>query len=458
MNALSCKACRSFSRAHPVGTCGTCARRAPLSDGHCRLCRHQARILAGETGDYGPAALHLVQATGHQLFIGDTQRRITRHNPGRIARRAAKGQLAKPIGKVRVWRPMNWPVQHEIFSLPIDELPHRILRDDGPRLAWFAHLEPAVARIGEAKGWSHDVRESVTLTLEGVVATHEAGTPTYSASRVALLADGNKRNVTRTIELLAELGRLDDDRADPLDQWLERNLACLPTGIRTDVADWIDVLRNGNSRRRPKAELTWKNYLLQIRPTLLSADPTGRLDRKVTRRPGQRIPTRLPASVLEEIGVITHTPATWLVTVLTGHHALGAVHLRTLALKDTDLPNRRFTIPGQSLPLDDLTHQAIQRYLDYRTRRWPSTTNPHLLITQQTAHHDSSVSRVWLGTVLRGQEASLDLLRQDRILDEVEAVGVRDPLHIAAVFGLRPDTAQRYVDAVYGRHDPTEYL
>lgn len=509
MNALSCKACRSFSRAHPVGTCGTCARRAPLSDGHCRLCRHQARILAGETGDYGPAALHLVQATGHQLFIGDTQRRITRHNPGRIARRAAKGQLAKPIGKVRVWRPMNWPVQHEIFSLPIDELPHRILRDDGPRLAWFAHLEPAVARIGEAKGWSHDVRESVTLTLEGVVATHEAGTPTYSASRVALLADGNKRNVTRTIELLAELGRLDDDRADPLDQWLERNLACLPTGIRTDVADWIDVLRNGNSRRRPKAELTWKNYLLQIRPTLLSwstehgtireiskaevvaaleaptpfggdghtrltalrslfaflksqqrvfADPTRRLDRKVTRRPGQRIPTRLPASVLEEIGVITHTPATWLVTVLTGHHALGAVHLRTLALEDTDLPNRRFTIPGQSLPLDDLTHQAIQRYLDYRTRRWPSTTNPHLLITQQTAHHDSSVSRVWLGTVLRGQEASLDLLRQDRILDEVEAVGVRDPLHIAAVFGLRPDTAQRYVDAVYGRHDPTEYL
>lgn len=140
-------------------------------------------------------------------------------------------------------------------------------------------------------------------------------------------------------------------------------------------------------------------------------------------------------------------------TVLTGHHALGAVHLRTLALEDADLPNRRFTIQGHSRPLDDLTHQAVQRYLDYRTRRWPSTTNPHLLITQQTAHHDSPVSRVWLRTVLRDQEASLGLLRQDRILDEVETVGVRDPLHIAAVFGLRPDTAQRYVDAVHGRYD-----
>ncbi|HBF83087.1 MULTISPECIES: hypothetical protein [Streptomyces] len=122
-------------------------------------------------------------------------------------------------------------------------------------MAWFAHLEPAVARIGGAKGWSHDVHDSVTLTLEGVVATHEAGTPD-SASRVALLADGCKRNVTRTIELLAELGRLDDDRADPLDQWLERNLACLPAGIQTDVADWMDVLRNGGPRRRPKAEPT----------------------------------------------------------------------------------------------------------------------------------------------------------------------------------------------------------
>jgi hypothetical protein len=35
-------------------------------------------------------------------------------------------------------------------------------------------------------------------------------------------------------------------------------------------------------------------------------------------------------------------------------------------------------------------------------------------------------------------------LRQDRILEEG---GTRDPM-----FGLHPNTAQRYVDAVYGRH------
>ncbi|MFF1840064.1 hypothetical protein ACFVXE_38940 [Streptomyces sp. NPDC058231] len=174
---------------------------------------------------------------------------------------------------MNAWRPKGWPVQHEIFSLPIDELPHRILRDDGPRLAWFAHLEPAVARIGEAKGWSHDVRDSVTLTLEGVVATHEAGTPSYSASRVAPLADGNKRNVTRTIELLAELGRLDDDRADPLDQWLERNLACLPTGIRTDVADWM----RSEERQLPPPPQS-RTHLEEL-PVAGTADPAALVDR-----------------------------------------------------------------------------------------------------------------------------------------------------------------------------------
>jgi hypothetical protein len=27
-------------------------------------------------------------------------------------------------------------------------------------------------------------------------------------------------------------------------------------------------------------------------------------------------------------------------------------------------------------------------------------------------------------------------------------------MHLASMFGLHPNTAQRYVDAAYGRHDP----
>ncbi|MDX2294366.1 MULTISPECIES: hypothetical protein [Streptomyces] len=140
-------------------------------------------------------------------------------------------------------------------------------------------------------------------------------------------------------------------------------------------------------------------------------------------------------------------------TVLNGHYALGAVNLQALALRDIDLPNRRFTVKGQSRPLDDLTCQAIRRYLDYRNRRWSSTGNPHLLITSRlpiTTARSAGGGSDW--PCVARKPASI--FWQDRILDEVEATGARAPLYIAAVFGLRPDTAQRCVDAVYGRHDP----
>ncbi|MFD9209483.1 hypothetical protein ACFVZM_24820 [Streptomyces sioyaensis] len=124
-----------------------------------------------------------------------------------------------------------------------------------------------------------------------------------------------------------------------------------------------------------------------------------------------------------------------------------------LTLTDVDLPNRDLDLGGAHRPLDNLTHAAIARYLDYGYRRWPRTANPQLLITQQTAHNTATVSRIWLRYAVRDRQATLSRLRQDRILDEAEAVGIPDPLHVAAIFGLHPNTAQRYVDAFYGRVD-----
>ncbi|MEV4453438.1 hypothetical protein [Streptomyces mirabilis] len=63
------------------------------------------------------------------------------------------------------------------------------------------------------------------------------------------------------------------------------------------------------------------------------------------------------------------------------------------------------------------------------------------------------MSRVWLRYAVRDRQTTLSGLSQDRILDEAEAIGIPDPLHVAAIFGLHPDTAQRYVDAFYGRAD-----
>ncbi|MEV6024782.1 hypothetical protein [Streptomyces sp. NPDC052036] len=119
-----------------------------------------------------------------------------------------------------------------------------------------------------------------------------------------------------------------------------------------------------------------------------------------------------------------------------------------------DLPSQYQAVQVRGgASLDNLTYSAIARYLDYRHGRWPRTANPHLLITQQTAHNTEPVNRVWLRYAVRDRQATLSGLRQDRILDEAEAVGIPDPLHVAAIFGLHPDTAQRYVDAFYGRAD-----
>lgn len=508
MDGYICKACRSFARSHSVGPCTTCGRHVPLADGHCRLCRHQARVLTTGTHTTGPAVLHLVPITGQQLFLADTLRRITRFNPPdqhrRYHRRTATAVVGPRHGAIPPGLP--WPVQPELFKLPAGMVPLKILRGDGPRLAWYAHLVTAVERIGDLKGWTSDVRSSVALTLEAVVALHEAGTPAYAASRIAHLGDGGHRNVVRTLELLQYLGRLTDDRSDPAVHWLAEHLTALPDPIRTDVADWADVLRRGDNRHLPKSELTWKNYLLQALPILtgwareytalrevtrddvitalqqptprggdghtrltalrslfaflkarrrIFTDPTRRLSRDLTRRPQPSIPSRLPEAAFAELAAHEPVPAEWLILILTGHQALSAAQIRALALDDVDLPNRDLNIDGAHRPIDNLTHAAITRYLDYRHHRWPRTANLHLLITQQTAHNTEPVSRVWIRYAVRDRQATLSGLRQDRILDEAEAVGIPDPLHVAAIFDLHPDTAQRYVDAFYARADFT---
>jgi hypothetical protein len=500
LNAPTCQACYGFARTHPVGRCLGCDRDVPVNTGYCRLCRHQARMLAGPD-KYAPSELDTVAHTGQQLFLANTQRTLWLHNTGVTT-------TAEPLHRdahsaAGPWHLPHFPIHQELFALPTEVTPPRILHGDAPRASWFAHLAPAADRLAEAKGWTGHVRDAVAVTVEALVATQPAGTPLYRASAVARLS-GNHRNVTRTLEVLGELGMIEEDRGDRLELWVHQRVKALPEAIRADVVAWAGILRHGDRRHHPKHELTWRHYLLQVVPTLLEwsrgcdslreitrdhviavleapstragddhgrltalrslfrylkaskrifVDPTARLPRTLTRRPKLAIPTRLPTTAVSQIGASAHDPAQWLVIVLTGHHALGAVHILALALDDVDLAGRRLHVGSGTRPLDTLTAQAIERYLAYRNRRWPYTGNPHLLINQQSAHHDRPVGRTWIRQAVRGQAVSLDQLRQDRILDEAEAIGVRDPLHISAMFDLHPDTAQRYVDAIHTRHD-----
>ncbi|MFC9388431.1 hypothetical protein [Streptomyces venezuelae] len=98
-------------------------------------------------------------------------------------------------------------------------------------------------------------------------------------------------------------------------------------------------------------------------------------------------------------------------------------------------------------PLDDYTAAAISWYLAYRQRRWPNGTNPHLLITRNTATTTTSVGTFWMDRLVKELPVGVDRLRQDRILEEALANGA-DPLHLAHVFSLGAKASLRYTSAV----------
>ncbi|CAM5613387.1 hypothetical protein SGLAM104S_02785 [Streptomyces glaucescens] len=77
-------------------------------------------------------------------------------------------------------------------------------------------------------------------------------------------------------------------------------------------------------------------------------------------------------------------PALRVVVALAGVHALPARRIRALQLDQVDRPGRRLDPADSNRPLDDYTAEAITNYLAHRRRRWPNSTNPHLLVSGNT--------------------------------------------------------------------------
>jgi hypothetical protein len=142
------------------------------------------------------------------------------------------------------------------------------------------------------------------------------------------------------------------------------------------------------------------------------------------------------------------------VLVLAAVQALSTAQMRQLLLADVNLGSCRLRVADQDRPLDQVTRSALERYLAYRQQRWPNTANPYLLLTQQTANGTAAASPGYFKRMFRGQPANLTRLRQDRLLEELQAVGP-DPLHLAAVFGVHATTATRYADAIRSHAEQT---
>ncbi|MCL6289172.1 hypothetical protein PV689_31115 [Streptomyces sp. ATCC51928] len=138
--------------------------------------------------------------------------------------------------------------------------------------------------------------------------------------------------------------------------------------------------------------------------------------------------------------------------VLVCIHALSGTDIRRLLLTDLDLSRERLIVrrPGKRhiIYVDELTYRCASAWLRERHRRWPVTTNPHLLINRWTAVDTThSAIGTTFTAIFRPTGLTMPTLRQDRIRNE--AFEVDDPLHLMRLFGISSHTAMRYITAVH---------
>jgi integrase len=475
-----------------LGPCSGCGRVLALKERFCRLCWRQAALQATAAGGLPRGSVSVLEAAGeglacHQLFF---DRMKLRRADSPVHANGRRGRPPKPA-PAPVGRPLSAGIQLALFRAARDftrfDEGHHANRAN-PWLVWGQYL---AFRRAESRGWRSGVRMAVQRGLVILLSAHVDGdSVSYCEAFPALRALGI--GVERVAEVLEEMGVFVDDRPRSFECWLERKLAGLAPGIRTDVEAWLRTLHDGGPRSNPRRPETAGNYLNVALPSLegwstryghlrevtaqdvvaavdslrgsrrsntagalrslfssckkrgtIFRNPAARL--KVGQHP-YRVIQPLVSGELEEAVAAATTPTARLIVALAAVHAARVGVIRALQLDDVDLGNRRLVVAGRSRPLDELTYQAFVAWLAYRRDRWPNTANPHVIINQRSAVHAGPVSTLWAKKALRGRTATLERLRIDRQLEEALVRGP-DPLHLAAVFGMSEKTAIRYAAA-----------
>jgi integrase len=142
------------------------------------------------------------------------------------------------------------------------------------------------------------------------------------------------------------------------------------------------------------------------------------------------------------------------IVALVAVHALVHDDLPSLLLNDLDRARGHLRVRRQGrldhiVHLDELTTELATEWLRERHRRWPRTTNPHLLVSRVSAADEAGpkVSTGVTKTVFERVGISASRLRQDRIYDEARHTA--DPVHLIRMFGPAMSTAMKYVMPAY---------
>ncbi|PRX43103.1 hypothetical protein B0I32_1609 [Nonomuraea fuscirosea] len=262
-----CRACYTFGQLHQVSECTCCHRLVPVKKSYCRLCWLQASLEAKDQVTILEPFLR--QFSYQQLFFTNMHRQRSKGRGPRIGRAGRRGLRAQPVPSEPVTVPHSW----EQLRLPL-QTRRDYLRFERRRQADLTNpalidARRIVASLAERCGWTRGVIRIVDRALVLLLSTHTPGDKIrFSDLFPALRARG--LSVGRTVEVLIELGVLDDDRISVFETWLKRGLGDLSPGIHTDVEHWLRTLHDGGPRARPRSQATCWSYLRLARPALLA--------------------------------------------------------------------------------------------------------------------------------------------------------------------------------------------
>ena len=378
-----CRACYDFTRRYDRGECAGCRRIIAVKKGHCRLCWLQAGIAAAGrrrliAGDFATAGYWQLSLAGMSR-LGST-------GPARQAPPDGPAPPAAASG----WTQLQLSAPGE--SLHFDKRHWAASAITGPALQQARHI---AAGLAGARGWNDRIITETSRALAVVLAGHQPG-DMIAWSQLPAALHRRDLSITRTAEILALAGLLDDDRIPSFTSLAQPRLALLPAPMAADVRDWLRTRSQGGPRSRPRDEHTVRMNFNRVHPLLLEwaghythlrevtaadviaatgplppsrrrqtltalrslfghAKKTGTIFRDPTRgvRDGQRplilIQPLQPAEIHQATSAAV-TPAARLAVALAAVHAARPKTIRELHLGDIDLGGRRLVIAGTGPP------------------------------------------------------------------------------------------------------------
>ncbi|MFE2268542.1 hypothetical protein ACFXB4_04830 [Streptomyces lavendulae] len=485
-----CDPCRHWRERTGRGRCCRCGRDGlALRAGRCRSCHpyrllDEARpasrqftqlVISLPAGKGGPFEAYPV---GEPVAPDYDERRPALHT--------SRGQEALFTLR-RDWA----PVLARLRSMPVGEPP---LNANARHLVEeFVHERP-----GQRPDYKKNTRTLTILMYWLGADTAVLERDVYDLARIDVnLAAKPVCQFLAARGLLVEDPELHRDRDQ---MWIESVLAALPEPAAGQVRTWVKVMREqGPHEGEPRGYDGIRRYLSHLEPVLTTWTATAgvtslreitkeqvenavnkvsgytrrgratalrslfralKRERVIFRNPARDlpvgdikgIPKSIPSDLLMGLLDQATTPLGRLVVALTAIHALPGKEIQTLHASGLDLSRGTLEVRRgmlrHTLYLEELTHQLAADWTTYRHRRWPASSNPHLLVSQKSAV-DPDHPAVSMGTLQGALPRGLTLsgLRQDRILNE--AAQSADPLRLMRLFGITEKTAMHYVSAAH---------